>query len=188
MQQEFLEIIDSETDHLQELIDNLLDSAQLQSSMLEMHLQPVRVEGLIQDTIARTSLHHPELKIILEIIEPVALVQADPRRLVQVFENLISNSAKYTPQSPLWIKIKSENQNVILQFRDEGLGIDPDSLEKIFWRFYRDPLTSKETRGSGLGLYICKQIIDAHNGKISVESTIGKGTCFTVSLPASGSN
>jgi signal transduction histidine kinase len=184
LQQEFLHIIDSETDHLQELIDNLLDSARLQSNMLEMHMQPVKVESLIQNILARTNLYHPELNIHFDITKPINLVKADPRRLEQVFENLISNSAKYAPQSPLWITIKSENLQVILQFRDEGPGIPPESLEKIFWRFFRDPSTSKDTRGSGLGLYICKQIIDAHNGKISVESTVGEGTRFIILLPA----
>jgi len=182
-QQEFLKIIDSETDNLQELIDNMLDSARLQSQMLEMHMQPVRVDSLIRNATARTNLHHPELKIFLEIIEPVKLVQADPRRLDQVIENLINNSSKYAPLSPLWITIKSENKQVILQFRDEGPGIPSDSLEKVFWRFFRDPNSSKETRGSGLGLYICKQIIDAHHGEILVESTVSKGTNFTILLP-----
>lgn len=184
MQQEFLKIIDSETDHLQELIDNMLDSARLQNNMLEMHMQPVRVESLIHNVLARTNLHHPELKIELAVAEPLKMVQADPRRLEQVFENLIGNSSKYAPQSALWITIKSDSQQVIIQFRDEGPGIPPDSLEKIFWRFFRDPGTSKETRGSGLGLYICKQIIDAHHGKISVESTVGEGTSFTILLPS----
>ncbi|MEI8131709.1 MAG: ATP-binding protein [Leptolinea sp.] len=182
-QQEFLKIIDSETDNLQDLIDNMLDSARLQSNMLEMHMQPVRVDSLIRNVTARTNLHHPDLKILLELTEPIKFVQADPKRLDQVFENLINNSSKYAPQSPLWITIKSENQQVILQFRDEGPGIPAESLEKIFWRFFRDLNSSKETRGSGLGLYICKQIIDAHHGEISVESTVGEGTKFTILLP-----
>jgi signal transduction histidine kinase len=184
MQQEFLQIIDSETDNLQELIDNMLDSARLQSNMLEMHMQPVRVESIIHNILARTNLHHPELVINLEVIEPVKMVQADPRRLDQVFDNLISNATKYASHSPLWITIKMMKEDVILEFRDEGPGIPAESLEKVFWRFYRDPISSKETRGSGLGLYICKQIIDAHQGKISVESIVGKGTVFKIQLPA----
>jgi signal transduction histidine kinase len=182
-QQEFLRIIDTETDHLQDLIENLLDSARLQSNMLEMHLQPVSVEGLIHNIMARTSIHHPDMVTHLEIIQPIKMVSADPRRLEQVFENLVTNASKYAPNSPLWITIKPGDKTQIIEFRDEGPGIPPDSREKIFWRFYRDPQTSKETRGSGLGLYICHQIIDAHHGQISVESTVGKGTTFTISLP-----
>jgi K+-sensing histidine kinase KdpD len=184
MQQEFLQIIDSETDNLQELIDNMLDSARLQSNMLEMHMQPVRVESIIHNILARTNLHRPELSIHLEVIDPIKMIQADPRRLDQVFENLISNAIKYASKSPLWITVKMENEYISLEFRDEGPGIPSDSLEKVFWRFYRDPNASKQSRGSGLGLYICKQIIDAHQGKISVESITGKGTVFKILLPS----
>jgi K+-sensing histidine kinase KdpD len=183
-QQEFLKIIDTETDHLHELIDNLLDSARLQSSMLEMVMQPVRVEGLVNNILARTTIHHPEMVTHLEVIQPVKMVKADPRRLEQVFENLVTNTSKYAPNSPLWITIKSDDHSVIITFRDKGPGIPPESLDKIFWRFYRDPQSSKETRGSGLGLYICHQIIDAHHGEISVESTIGEGSTFTITLPS----
>lgn len=181
---EFLRIIDSEADHLQDLIDNLLDSARLQSNMLEFHLQPVRVEGLINNILSRAKLHHPDLVVNLDIDQSKNMVEADPRRLEQVFDNLLANSLKYAPASPLWIAIKSAEKDLMIQFRDEGPGIPEDSLEKIFWRFYRDPKASREARGSGLGLYICQQIIDAHRGKISVESSIGAGTTFTITLPA----
>jgi signal transduction histidine kinase len=83
----------------------------------------------------------------------------------QVFENLVTNTAKYAPGSALWITLKEEDSFVVIQFKDKGPGIPSESLDKIFWRFYRDPQASKETRGSGLGLYICHQIIDAHHGK-----------------------
>ncbi len=181
---EFLRIIDTETDHLQDLIDNLLDSARLQSNMMEFHMQSVRVEGLINNILARAKLHHPDLIINLHIDQPLQMIKADPGRLEQVFENLLTNSLKYAPGSPLSIDIKPIENNLLIQFRDEGPGIPQDSLEKIFWRFYRDPQSSKEARGSGLGLYICQQIIDAHKGKISVESNMGAGTTFSITLPA----
>jgi K+-sensing histidine kinase KdpD len=183
-QQEFLKIIDSEADHLHDLIDNLLDSARLQSNMLEMAMQPVRVEGLINNVIARTSLHYPQLVIHQKVAQPVKLVKADPRRLEQVFENLVTNTVKYAPNSPLWITLKSDANSVVIRFRDTGPGIPPESIDKIFWRFYRDPQVSKEARGSGLGLYICHQIINAHKGDISVESKVNEGTVFTITLPA----
>ncbi len=183
-QKEFLKIIDTETDHLHDLIDNLLDSARLQSNMLEMTMQQVRVEGLINNVIARSTLHHPELKIHFDVLSSVKKVNADPRRMEQVFENLVTNTAKYAPGSALWITLKEEDSFVVIQFKDKGPGIPSESLDKIFWRFYRDPQASKETRGSGLGLYICHQIIDAHHGKISVESTVGEGTVFTITLPS----
>jgi signal transduction histidine kinase len=183
-QQEFLRIIDSETDHLQAMIDNLLDSARLQSNMLEIHLQPVRVEGLLNNIVARASVHHSNMIIHLHVIEPVKMVNADPGRLEQVFENLVTNAHKYAPESPLWITLRSEASQVIVEFRDEGPGIPPESQEKIFLRFYRDPISERDAHGSGLGLYICRQILDAHNGKISVESVSGNGSNFVISLPA----
>lgn len=183
-QQEFLHIIDAETDHLQAMIDNLLDSARLQSHMLEINLQPVRVESLLHNIVARARVHHSNMEIKLNIVEPVKMVNADPGRLEQVFENLVTNAHKYAPGSPLWITLHSEGPLVIVEFRDEGPGIPEESLEKIFWRFYRDPQSGRDVHGSGLGLYICRQILDAHNGKISVESVSGKGSNFVISLPA----
>jgi K+-sensing histidine kinase KdpD len=183
-QQEFLKIIDIETDHLHGLIDNLLDSARLQSNMLEMVMQPVRVEGLVNNILARAVIHHSQLVTHLDVIPPIKMVKADPGRLEQVFENLVTNTSKYAPNSPLWITIQSDEHSLIIKFRDEGPGIPPESLDKVFWRFYRDPQSSRENRGSGLGLYICHQIIDAHHGKISVESTVGVGTTFIITLPA----
>ena len=183
-QQEFLRIIDAETDHLQAMIDNLLDSARLQSNMLEFHFQPVRVESLLNNIIARAHIHHGGMTIHLKIMEPVQMVNADPERLEQVFENLITNAHKYAPESPVWINLRTDKEQVIIEFRDEGPGIPPESQEKIFWRFYRDPLSEREAHGSGLGLYICRQILDAHKGKISVESITGKGSTFVIWLPA----
>jgi K+-sensing histidine kinase KdpD len=183
-QQEFLKIIDSETDHLQVLVDNILDSAQLQSNMMEMNMQPVQVESLIHNVILRSKMHYPAMSIHLDVKQPGRLIKADPRRMEQVFENLINNSAKYAPASPVWITIFMEGTEIVVQIRDEGPGIPHDSLEKVFWRFYRDPGLSKQTRGSGLGLYICKQIVDAHQGKISVESNKGEGTKFTIQIPS----
>lgn len=183
-QQEFLRIIDTEADHLHDLIDNLLDSARLQSNMLEMNMQTVRVEGLINNVIARTSLHYPQLVIHLKVEQPVKHVRADPRRLEQVFENLVTNTVKYASNSPLWINLTGDELSVVIRFKDNGPGIPPESIDKIFWRFYRDPQVSKEARGSGLGLYICHQIISAHNGNISVESKVNEGTVFTIMLPS----
>jgi signal transduction histidine kinase len=183
-QHEFLHIIDAETDHLQAMIDNLLDSARLQSHMLEINLQPVRVEGLLNNIAARAKIHHSNMEIHLNIVEPVKMVNADPGRLEQVFENLVTNAHKYAPGSPLWITLRTEGMLVLVEFRDEGPGIPEESQEKIFWRFYREPQTGRDVHGSGLGLYICRQILDAHNGKISVESVSGKGSNFVISLPA----
>lgn len=180
---EFLSIIDNETDRLQDLIANLLDSAKLQSGQIVMNFQQVRLESLVNDLLTRVNLHHPGMKIITDIQQPIKPIQADPRRLIQVFENLITNAEKYAPNSPVYITIKPVKNGVNVDIRDEGPGIAEKYLERIFDRFFRIPDQSTTIHGSGLGLFICRQIIQAHHGEISISSKIGEGTTFHIFLP-----
>jgi len=180
---EFLGIIDDEADRLQELIDNLLDSSRLQSGTLQMNLQAVQLDVVLRDMIQRSQLRDIEVTIDLEIENQAVMVKADPTRLGQVFDNLINNAIKYAPDSRVVVKLVKDEENAIFEVRDEGPGIDGDHLEKIFQRFYRVPETRMSVRGSGLGLYICRQIIVEHNGTISAESEIGNGTTFHITLP-----
>lgn len=184
IQQEFLNIIDQETDRLQELIDNLLDSARLQSGEMRMQLQWIRLDSVLHDVMLRTKLHHPELNIHLNVERPIALIQGDPRRLAQVFENIIGNSIKYAPGSEILITIKQELSNVLFEFQDFGPGISDQYLPFIFNRFFRSP-DAPNLHGSGLGLYICRQIILAHSGQIYARSEVGKGTTIVIQLPLS---
>ena len=180
---EFLGIIDDEADRLQELIDNLLDSSRLQSGTLQMNLQTVQLDVVLRDMIQRSQLRDIEVTIDLEIENQAVMVKADPTRLGQVFDNLINNAIKYAPDSRVVVKLVKDEENAIFEVIDEGPGIDGDHLEKIFQRFYRVPETRMSVRGSGLGLYICRQIIVEHNGTISAESEIGNGTTFHITLP-----
>jgi signal transduction histidine kinase len=183
-QQEFLNIIDQETDRLQELIDNLLDSARLQSGEMRMQFQLVRLDSVLNDVILRAKLHHPELNFRLNIESPIQPVRGDPRRLAQVFENIIGNSIKYAPGSEILITIKPDDTGVLLDFQDFGPGMPEQYLPYIFNRFFRSP-DAPNMHGSGLGLYICKQIITAHNGQIHAISGTGKGATISIRLPIS---
>ncbi len=182
-QQEFLSIIDNETDRLQDLIANLLDSAKLQSGQIMMNFQTVRLDALFNDLTTRSKLHHPDVKIQLSINHPIKSIQADPKRLMQVFENLISNAIKYAPDSPIYITIVETDTGVKIDFRDEGPGIPEKFHDRIFDRFFRIPNERPNVHGSGLGLFICKQIIQAHSGDIRASSEAGNGTTFTIFLP-----
>lgn len=182
-QREFLSIIDSETDRLQDLIANLLDSAKLQAGQIVMNFQQVRLESLINDLLTRLALHHPGLVIHTDIEQPLKPIQADPRRLVQVFENLLTNAEKYAPASPVYITIKSVKNGVKVDIRDEGPGIPEKYQERIFDRFFRVPDQQTNIHGSGLGLFICRQIIQAHHGEITLTSKVGEGTTFHIFLP-----
>jgi K+-sensing histidine kinase KdpD len=180
---EFLGIIDDEADRLQELIDNLLDSSRLQSGTLQMNLQIVRLDVVLRDMIQRSQLRDMDVEIKLEIESQGVMVQADPMRLGQVFDNLLNNASKYAPDSTVVVRLVEEEGQAKLRVSDDGPGIDEEHLEKIFQRFYRVPETRMAVRGSGLGLYICRQIIVAHNGTIKAESGKGKGTVFHIALP-----
>lgn len=182
-QKEFLTIIEKESDRLEELIDNLLDSARLQSGAMPMVFQPVRVDVLIKDAITRSRTNHESMQIKLHIAETLPPVEGDPKRLGQVIDNLITNATKYAPDSPLNISILPEENEIHLVFQDGGPGIPPHHLTHLFERFYRAPDQAPNIRGTGLGLYICRQIVQQHHGNITVESTVGEGTTFHVFLP-----
>lgn len=182
-QQEFLNIIDQETDHLEELIENLLDSARLQSGQLPMNFQPVRMDGLMNDVMARARLHHPHLNILYESEALPGAVTGDPRRLAQVLENIISNAVKYAPHSPLHIRLRPTGEWLYLTLEDHGAGIPERYVPHLFERFFRNPEQTPNIHGSGLGLFICKQIVEAHQGQIYVTSEVGKGTIFHIKLP-----
>lgn len=180
---EFLGIIDDEADRLQELIDNLLDSSRLQSGTLQMNLQTVRLDVVLRDMIQRSQLREIDVNLELEIENQGVIVQADPMRLGQVFDNLINNAIKYAPGSTVIIRLYVDDDSAVIKVIDDGPGIDKEHLERIFQRFYRVPETRMTVRGSGLGLYICRQIIIAHNGTIKAESDTGQGTTFYITLP-----
>lgn len=182
-QNEFLQIIDQETDRLKELIDNLLDSSRLQSGKTTLNIQLLRIDALLNDVISHARIHHPDLQINLDIRQELPTLQGDPRRLKQVFDNLVSNAAKYAPGKPLLIRIYKESQGITIDVKDTGPGIPTKDLEKVFERFYRSEAHNQDTRGSGLGLFICKKIIEAHQGQINATSIPGKGTTIHVFLP-----
>lgn len=181
-QREFLTIIDEETDQLVMLIDRMLDSARLQSGNMVMDFQPVRLEALLRDVVIRIQGRYRFLEIVLDL-KPAAPITADIVRLGQVFNNLFDNTIKYAPGAAIEICLKADEKRQVVTFTDQGPGIPAEHLPYLFDRFYRVPEGSHK-RGTGLGLFICKQIIQAHSGHISVKTVPGKGTSFRIELPA----
>jgi signal transduction histidine kinase len=180
-QKEFLTIIDEETDRLSLLIENVLESARLQSKTLQLRFQPLRLDGVLRDVILRIRARHRDLDVNANL-DSVPSIVGDSVRLAQVFENLFTNAIKYAPGSPIDILLNQVGDTIVVSFIDHGPGIPKDSLPLIFERFYR-VRGEKTVTGTGLGLYICKQIIQAHRGKIWAESTPGHGTTFLIELP-----
>ena len=176
---EFLGIIDEEADHLTDLIENVLESARLQSNTMMFQFQQTRLDTIIRDMVMRVQMRHKNLKLDLDV--PALIIQADNVRLSQVFENLVNNAVKYAPGSKVIIRAKGGIDTVKVDVVDFGPGIPPEYLGNLFERFYRVP--GQSTGGTGLGLFICKQIVQAHQGKIWVDSVLGEGTTFHIELP-----
>jgi signal transduction histidine kinase len=179
---EFLTIIDEETDHLRALIDDLMDSYRLQSGTLRFQYQSVILEPLLGEVISRVVTRDPALEIQL-VTQPDVVLWGDPIRLAQVFNNLISNAVKYAPGSPIIINVGAEPDGYRIAFQDQGPGIPEEHLEHLFERFFRVPGSKEQVHGTGLGLYICRQIIRAHAGDIWAASGKAGGTTIWITLP-----
>ncbi|MHC1741310.1 MAG: ATP-binding protein [Anaerolineaceae bacterium] len=182
-QTDFLRIIERETNHLQELIDNLLDSSRLQSGQMLFDNQLLRIEALIRDEISRAQVNNPNLIVHLDLDSTLQPIQGDPNRLSQVIDNLIINSIKYAPGAEIFITVRQLSQQIMIDFRDTGPGISEKYLDQIFNRFFRNPDQSLKIHGSGLGLSICKEIIEHHSGEITASCPPGWGLTFTIHLP-----
>ena len=180
-QYEFLSIIDEETDRLTQLIENMLESARLHSRTVKFKFQPLRLDALLRDVTTHVRAHNPGLLVNLDF-DAAPPILGDSVRLSQVFENLFGNAIKYAPGSPITIDLHEVQKRLRVSFADKGPGIPEEYLPFIFERFYRVP-GERTVTGTGLGLYICKQIILAHHGKIWSESVLDQGTTFFIELP-----
>jgi signal transduction histidine kinase len=183
--EEFLQVIDEETDRLTELVTNLLDMSRIEAGSLHVDLQPTRLEGLVRASADRLQTREPGRTLHLDLPERLPLVLADTRRIIQVLDNLLTNAVRYSPEdSPIALAARTEDGVVEVTVRDQGLGIPADKREQVFEKFFRvDPSDTRRFAGTGLGLAICRGIVQTHGGTIGVESEEGQGSTFTVRLP-----
>ena len=179
---EFLEIIDDEADRLRELIDNLLDSSRLESGSLSMTLEPASIAPIIRDCVQRLQGVHPDVEITIEMPDELPVVNLDSTRIAQVLDNMLNNAQKYAPGAPVTIRADMQGDLLRIEVHDLGAGIPPEHTPHLFERFYRMPQSSN-IRGTGLGLYISRKIIEAHGGEIGVQSQAGQGTIFFFEIP-----
>jgi PAS domain S-box-containing protein len=184
-QQEFLQIIDGETQHLGNLIDSLLDMSRLESGKFQIYKKLLPVSDMVRESIRSFYSIAREKRITLNEEIPPALpeMEIDGDRLRQVIINLLSNAIKFSdPGSDVSINIKKSKKELLFQIIDHGIGIKDKEMEHLFERFYR--AEDKLARGgTGLGLYIARQIIEAHGGHIWAESKSGAGSTFSFTLP-----
>jgi K+-sensing histidine kinase KdpD len=179
---EFLLIIDDESDRLSELIDNLLDSSRLESGSLSMTLEPARLGPIMRGSVQRIQSAHPDMQVSLEIPDDLPIQRIDSTRVAQVLDNFLNNASKYAPGARVTVRATLNEDQVLVEVIDDGPGIAADHTPHLFERFYRVPQDTSK-RGTGLGLYICRKIIETHFGEIGVDSAIGDGTRFYFTLP-----
>lgn len=180
------EIIRSEGERITSLINNILDISKLESGKLKWNFREINVEDIIFESYnALFSLFEQRgLKFIHEIEPGLPKIYADKERLIQVMVNLISNSLKFTEKGHIACRVKKIEDNILFTVEDTGIGIPESELDSIFEKFKQvgDILRDKP-KGTGLGLSISKQIVEAHGGKIWVESTLGLGSKFYFTIP-----
>jgi PAS domain S-box-containing protein len=178
-----VEAMRRQVNRLAELVDDLLDVSRITAGRL--HLKPERVDlcELTREVSTRFALQAARAGCELEVdLACEALGQWDPLRLDQVVSNLLSNALKYGAGHPIHIRAETMGAQARLTVRDEGIGIAPEALGRIFHKFER-AVSGRNYGGLGLGLFICRQIVEASGGTIQVESQLGRGATFVVELP-----
>jgi len=171
---------------LNHLINNLLLLSKSEAIQSDFESSPLQLDEILKGVIDDAVVLVENKSQKIEVTElPALMVQGDRVRLYQLFFNLVDNAMKYSPEeSTIWVSLHKEEPWTVVKVRDNGVGIAAEHLSHIFERFYRvEKDRARKTGGSGLGLAICKLIAERHHGSIEVESTVGKGTVFTVKLP-----
>jgi len=186
----FLGIIRDHAIRLGRLTDDLLKLSQIESGRLELEFTPVVVSGLVESCVetARLKAAEKKLEVSVECSADLPLVRADWRRVQEVLQNLLDNAVQYTPAGGrIAVRGARTDEGVRISVEDTGIGIPLGEQERIFERFYRvDAARSREAGGTGLGLSIAKHLVEAHGGRIWLESEIGKGSHFHFTIPAEG--
>ena len=186
-QHSYLETISREAEHLNRMITHFLDLARLETRRLHLELVPTDLNQVVSEAF---SLLEPQaetqaLQIDCNLPKKSPVITADPNHLKQVMINLVNNAIKYNrPGGSVAVNVKKKGKRAVtVSVTDTGIGMSEETLENIFDKFYRATGHESKVEGTGLGLSIVKEIIEAHGGDIHVESEVGRGSTFTITLP-----
>jgi signal transduction histidine kinase len=186
-QMEAIQEIDQATSRLVELTEDLLDVTRLQAGRLELNFEPTDMVALVQRTVKRFQVTTEQHRITIDAAPEYIIATVDPRRIEQVVSNLISNAIKYSPEGgnvEITVCTDEKTDTALLSVRDHGIGIPAHEHGRIFSRFMRaDNAHAHNIGGTGLGLYLCRELVERHDGRIWFESVEGQGSTFYVSLP-----
>lgn len=188
-QRRVVDIINVETTRLIDMTTSFLDLARLESGRIPFNIEVFEPGPMLDECvdIMQTKAIEQEISLHMQVPESLPKLKGDRDKIKQVVINLVSNAINYNrPSGTVTISAENPPGELIISIQDTGPGIRPADLEHLFDKFYRSQSTEKAAHGTGLGLAICKKIIDAHEGRIEVQSELGKGTTFTVYLPLVG--
>jgi signal transduction histidine kinase len=174
----------AEMQRLERLVSDLMDLSRLQTGKFSVTRTPVRLDTLLEQTVETAQLLTSSQQIVLTLAERSLFVNGDSGRLQQAITNLINNAVIHADSSPrVDVRLRREGTQARIEVQDYGPGIQPEEQQGLFKRFYQANRGFDDARGLGLGLFICHQIVSAHDGSITVDSTPGQGTTFTILLP-----
>ena len=182
---DYLEAIDKATDRLTDLVDHLLDMSRLDAGLLKLDKVATNITNLLQTAVAEAKVRTPGCKIVLSLPEAVLTLDADARRIRQVVDNLIDNAIKYSEEgTTVTVEARNQNSEMVFSVTDQGRGIPREEHEAVFDRMYRlEQRLAHDPGGMGLGLALCKALVEGHGGRIWVQSQVGKGSKFSFTLP-----
>jgi signal transduction histidine kinase len=181
-----LQVISQESERLARIVEDVLLASHLDSGRLQHRIEACHGVELMREVLDAAETHLPEnVQLELHAPDDVPRVAADESQLRQIFVNLVDNAIKYSPDGGLvTVTVEPSPRHVRFAIADEGLGIPPGERRRIFEKFYRlDPNMTRGIGGTGLGLYICRELVRRLGGRIWVESNNGKGSAFNVEIP-----
>ncbi len=178
-----LTVIEEEADHLAAMIEDLLDASRLQAGGLTTNLSDISLPAITAHLIERYQTQSKNHTLVADFPAKFPIILADERRISQVLSNLLSNAMKYSEKGEIRIRGQVTADQVIICVSDQGPGIDPADIPYVFDRFYRSDRAARKTKGTGLGLYLAKSIVEAHSGRIWVDPKPNAGARICFSLP-----
>jgi two-component system sensor histidine kinase KdpD len=185
---DMLTVIDEESDRLNHLIEQAVEMAQLDAHKVHLEVKPQPVVALVNTAVDECREAHPAREIRVSLASTLPNVLADAEWIHKVLGNLLENAVKYSPASqPIFVSADRQGAMVAISVADRGAGIEPLEQEMIFDKFYRGQGQRERISGTGMGLAICRAIVDAHGGAIGVTSQQGHGSVFTFTLPVARS-
>ena len=183
--QEFLRLIDEETDNLERMVSDIMDASLIDIGRLDIEPQPLRLPDLVEEVAQEAQHHSSKHNFVVDFPSNFPIVDADPRRIRQVLLNIIDNAIKYSPEGGL-VMIRGEIRptDVVVTIADQGVGISPEDLIPLFDKYFRvKSPTGYHVPGTGLGLPVARAIVETHGGRIWANSRVGEGTTLFFSIP-----